>query len=217
MKSAAFFDLDGTLIGVNSGLLWMQEERRHSRINSWQFMQGMLYLAAYRLSAIDMEYVMTKALKTIKGVPEEALKKRVREWFFRDVTPYAVKDGIEALRDHKLRGHPCVLLTTSSPYEAEAACEYFGLEDYISTRYGILNGIFTGTFVEPVCYGEGKVILAERYAAAHGIELTTSSFYTDSYSDVPMLRRVGYPHAVNPDLRLTIEAYRERWPILVWN
>ena len=65
-----------------------------------------------------------------------------------------------------------------------------------------------------MCYGEGKYHWARVYAEARGIDLARSYFYTDSYSDLPMLRRVGHPVIVNPDRRLRRLALQEGWPIV---
>ena len=78
------------------------------------------------------------------------------------------------------------------------------------------NGYLTGRYVRPVCYGRGKVTLAARFAHAHGADLRHSFFYTDSYSDLPMLLRVGEPRVVNPDLRLGLLARRKGWPVERW-
>jgi phosphoserine phosphatase len=58
--------------------------------------------------------------------------------------------------------------------------------------------------------------VAERFAGEHGIDLAHSSFYSDSYNDLPMLHRVGVPVAVNPDGRLRRHARRAGWRIERW-
>jgi phosphoserine phosphatase len=68
--------------------------------------------------------------------------------------------------------------------------------------------------VDPICYGDGKRVLAEELAAAEGLDLDQSWFYTDSYTDLPMLRRVGHPVATNPDPRLARLARREGMQVL---
>jgi phosphoserine phosphatase len=68
--------------------------------------------------------------------------------------------------------------------------------------------------VEPACYGEGKVVWAERFAAEFGVDLPASYCYTDSISDLPLLERVAHPVAVNPDRKLKGMAQRRGWPIL---
>jgi phosphoserine phosphatase len=64
-----------------------------------------------------------------------------------------------------------------------------------------------------VCYGQGKVVWAQRFAAEHDVNLATSYFYTDSISDLPLLEQVGHPVAVNPDIRLNRLARKRDWPV----
>ena len=109
-----------------------------------------------------------------------------------------------------------VLLTSSSMYESEAATEHFDLEHFLCTRYEVHDGVFTGDVVRPICYGKGKVIHAQYFAARHDLDLGQSFFYTDSFSDLPMLRRVGHPRVVNPDLRLRVAALAAGWTVLDW-
>jgi putative phosphoserine phosphatase / 1-acylglycerol-3-phosphate O-acyltransferase len=78
----------------------------------------------------------------------------------------------------------------------------------------VRDGRFTGEAVRPVCYGDGKMYWAERFAAAEGLELDQSYFYTDSITDLPVLERVGEPRVVNPDPRLRRLALRRGWPVL---
>jgi HAD superfamily hydrolase (TIGR01490 family) len=108
-----------------------------------------------------------------------------------------------------------VLLTASSPYISEQVAEELGMTDYICTRFEVDGGVFTGRLDGPLCYGEGKVVLASRWAEERGVSLASCSFYSDSYTDLPMLEAVGSPVAVNPDLRLARHAQRARWPVIV--
>jgi HAD superfamily hydrolase (TIGR01490 family) len=216
MKTTAFFDLDKTLLPVNSGALWMKRERRLGRISFLQLVQGTFYLLAYKFGVIDMEKVMVKALRTVRGLPEETVRAWTRDWFREEVVPHVAPGARAVLDDHRGRGHPLVLLTSSSPYESEIASEHFGLDAYISTRYEVADGRFTGDVVRPVCYGQGKVTLAEVYARENDVDLDASFFYTDSLSDLPMLERVGHPRVVHPDPRLGRLARRRGWVILDW-
>jgi phosphoserine phosphatase len=75
------------------------------------------------------------------------------------------------------------------------------------------DGRLTGRVTPPVCYGQGKVVWAERFAAEHDVDLDAGYFYTDSISDLPLLERVGHPVAVNPDPRLRRLADKRGWPI----
>ena len=216
MKTAAFFDLDGTLLTVNSGKLWVRRERREGRLSLWQLTQAIFFLAGYRFGLTDMNRVMRKAVQTIKGLEEESVRRWTRKWYEQEVKHLAAPGGFDAIADHREKGHLLVLLTSSSPYESEAACEHFGLDAALSSRYGVRDGRFSGELIMPLCYGHGKVLIAERFASQHGLDLDSSYFYTDSITDLPMLLRVGRPRVVNPDPRLSLAARKYCCPVPDW-
>lgn len=215
-RVAAFFDLDGTLLTANSGRLWAESERRGQRISREQMIQAMVYLLAYKLGVIDLERALSHAVTTIAGTSEEDLRRRTHDWYEADVRRHAAPGAFEVIERHRCDAHRLVLLTSSSSYESERAVRHFGLEAAIATRFEVVGGVFTGGLLRPVCYGEGKVKLAEEYAARHGVDLAKSYFYTDSITDRPMLERVGNPRVVHPDPRLRLLARRRRWPVLDW-
>lgn len=215
-RTAAFFDLDGTLVTVNSGRLWMEHERRAGRVSTRQFLKGLWYLAGYYAGTIDIDKAMGEALGVVRGEQEQRIRELTLAWFDADVAPYAAPGAWAVLEEHRRKGHLLVLLSSTSPYGAEAAQRLFGLDAVLSTVFEVEDGLLTGHFEPPVCFGDGKVERAERFAASHGIDLDQSWFYTDSGTDVPMLERVGSPRVVHPDLRLRRHARRRGWDVLDW-
>lgn len=217
MRTAAFFDLDGTLLTANSAALWMKRERRHGRLTLWQMAQGAMFLLLYKAGVADMDDVTVKALSTVKGLEEETVRQWTHEWFEKEVTPHVAPGGLIALERHRAEGHLLVLLTSASRYESEAAVRHLKMDDFLCTLYEVEDGRFTGDVVRPGCYGPGKVLHAQKYAEQHDVDLVRSYFYTDSITDLPMMLAVGNPHAVAPDLRLHMEADRYGWPVLDWS
>jgi len=216
MGGAAFFDLDGTLLSVNSARLWLRRERRLGRLGVRQVAWAAAQLGLYRIGVIDMEAALRGALATLRGVEEERIRAETREWWEEDVRPWVAPGAHAVLARHRRAGEPLVLLTSSSRYAAENARAEFGLDDVLFQVYEVAAGRFTGEPVRPICFGPGKVEAAEAWAARSGIDLAASSFYTDSYTDLPMLERVGRPHAVHPDGRLLRAARARGWPVLDW-
>ena len=214
---AAFFDLDGTLIAANSAMLWARHERRHGNIARKQLARAGLWSLLYRLSLIDIESAYSEATRHYRGQRFEDLQRRTETWFVAEVESRLRLQAQSAMDEHRRHGHPLVLLTSSSCFEATVAARVWAFDDWIANRFPTDDaGELDGTYERPLCYGVGKVTLAQRWAREHGVDLDRSFFYSDSYSDLPMLERVGQPRVVAPDPRLRAAALFRGWPLLHW-
>jgi HAD superfamily hydrolase (TIGR01490 family) len=213
----AFFDLDRTLIDANSGLLWARFERREGRISALQLARATFWMGMYHLSLIDLEKAYASALAHYRGVPRRDVEARTHAWFLTEVAPRLQPGARAAVDWHRSQGHRCVILTNSSPYQAAIAAQTWGLDGWISNGFNVdRQDRLDGTFEQPMSYGSGKIVRAERWVAQHGGSVRASWFYTDSLSDAPMLHAVERPRVVQPDPRLRRLASRLRWPILDW-
>ena len=215
--SVAFFDLDRTLIPVNSGLLWARHEQRSGLINRAQMLRASLWTVLYHLNLVDIEQAFTEALGLYVGTYEHELEARTRAWFEESVSHLLRRRAKQVLQWHRERGDRLVLLTNSSSYAAQAACDAWQLEDWIANIFEAdEDGKLTGAYEAPLSYGWGKVSRSRAWARQQGLSLSDAFFYTDSYSDFPMLEAVGHPRVVAPDPRLRAAAHRNHWPILFW-
>ena len=216
-RPAAFFDLDRTLIAINSAFEYARHERRAGRISAMQFLKASAWMGLYHLSLVDMERAFAEAVRHYRGQPAESLRERTR-LFFQDHVLKTVQPGAEAaLERHRARAHPLVLLTASSPFMSKLAADHWQLDAWLSNQFPIdEQGALRGIFERPICYGAGKVFWAKQWAEQARVDLQASYFYTDSYSDLPMLLEVGHPRVVNPDPRLRREAIRRGWTIEDW-
>ncbi len=213
---AAFFDMDRTVVLANTGRLYARDLRRRGEIGLAASLRVGVVLLRYKLSLVDMNRVMNEAALSVKGWPEADMVSRCAEIFDRDVRPAISSAAVEAIESHRRSGHRIALLTASTQYMTRQLSECLGISDYLCTRLEVSEGHFTGACQQPLCFGEGKVTWAKRYADQHGIDLAASYFYTDSYSDLPMLEAVGHRRVVNPDPRLRLHAYRAKWPVLLF-
>lgn len=216
-RCGAFFDLDRTLIHVNSGMLFVKCEYRNGRISRFHLLKALGFMALYHLSLLNLERAYAKMIRVYQGVPADRVERYTWDWFDREVAHRLLPGAKATLEQHRRLGHPIVLLTNSSGWVADAAVRTWGLEHGIANRFPTdQNGNLLGVFESPLCYGAGKIERAEQYSQQRGIDLDQSYFYTDSYSDLPMLERVGNPRVVNPDPRLKWVAKKRKWPILDW-
>ena len=212
----AFFDVDCTLLRCNSGSRWLAYLRRNHEISTWNAVRASAWLLRYKLALIDMERVTTIAVADMRGDSEAELADKTRRWVVDEILDEVAPIGRERIAWHKAQGHLTAILTTATPYVAEPIADHLGIEHILCTRLEVDAGRFRGTHVRPACFGAGKVYWAERFAGERAVDLDASWFYTDSYSDLPMLERVGVRRVVNPDPRLRRHARRAGWDIEEW-
>jgi HAD superfamily hydrolase (TIGR01490 family) len=213
----AFFDVDRTILAVNSGTLWVRREVRLGHLTVWQALRAMLWGLLYALGMARMERIIASAALTLRGQRERDIHDRTLV-FWRDEVRGLIRPAARAaIAAHRARGERVVLLTTSSTYLTHEVADELGCDAYLCNHLEVEDGCFTGRVEPPVCYGDGKVHHAAAYAAREGVALAECSYYGDSYSDLPVLLAVGEPVVVNPDPRLARFARRRGWRVDDWD
>jgi len=215
-RVAAFFDVDHTLIDVNSGAKWLGYMWRTGQVSVREAVQSLTWLLRYRLALLDLEAVTAIAAQSYRGVSVVTITAAVREWFAREISGRVCVEGRARVADHLAQGHVVALLTSGTRFSATPLAEMLGVEHVLCTDMEVEHGTLTGKHLAPACAGAGKVVHAERFAAEHGVDLRQSFFYTDSFSDLPMLERVGQPRVINPDVRLRRRARVRGWSVERW-
>ncbi len=215
--SIAFFDLDRTLLSKNSGTLWVQFELRHGIISWMQAARALYWIGRYQLGMARVEDALLESITVYAGMREEDVHQRTLSFYEEMVRDWYRPGAREALESHRQAGDKLVLLSSTTNYMAQEVAADLGLDDILCTRLEVdAQGRYTGRPNGPLCYGEGKVVHAQRMLERLGVSPSDCSFYTDSWSDLPMLEAVGKPVVVHPDPRLRRFASRRGWPILDW-
>lgn len=213
----AFYDLDRTLIEENSAYLYALFEKKHHRITARQFATSAIWMALYHMNLLDIDKAYAKAVASYKGRSELEVYHQVKEFFQTKIQDRLLPGAMDSFQEHRLKNHELVLLTNGSPIQAKLACEAWSMDDWLANHFNVdNNGRFLGTFRKPLCYGQGKVVRAKDYAESKGIPIENCTFFSDSYSDLPMLKAVGHPRVVNPDPKLRAFAKKHSWPVLDW-
>jgi HAD superfamily hydrolase (TIGR01490 family) len=212
-----FFDLDKTLLDVNSGSEWLRHEFAAGRVSIWQTVQALVWLLFYHFFGSDMTKPLRLAMQSLKGIKESEIIERSDAFYESHMSGHLRPGARKALEHHRSQGHTLVLLTSSSSYLARKVSEDLKLDGHLATTLGVDDaGFLTGEPGGTICFGGGKVVLAQGFLDAHGGSLDDCVFYTDSYSDLPMMEAASEAVAVNPDPRLRKEAERRGWRICDW-
>jgi HAD superfamily hydrolase (TIGR01490 family) len=213
---AAFFDMDRTVLTIDTATSWMRFLYRRGEVGRLALARAAWWSALYKVALLDLETLAGRLVADMEGDSEEEMLAKCEVWHREHVSGTVAIAARRAIERHRERGDEVVLLTSSTQYAAETVARSLGIEHVLCSRLEVDGGRFTGK-LSALCYGGHKVRLAEELAAARGLDLDHSWFYSDSYTDLPMLSRVGVAVAVNPDARLERHARRRGWPIEQWS
>jgi HAD superfamily hydrolase (TIGR01490 family) len=216
-RAAAFFDLDKTLMAGSSGMQFARVAARGGVVGRWQLASWGIEHLRYRVRGTTDERtneVLQVARDLITGVPAKTIERMGPE-VMAAILPRVYPQMLEEVHAHQDAGRATFIVSAAGNDVVETLAAVLGMEGGIGTRYEIdAEGSFTGRLDGPFVYGPGKVTAMEEFATSHDIDLAESYAYSDSLSDLPMLRAVGNPVAVNPDPPLAAIAREEDWQTL---
>jgi HAD superfamily hydrolase (TIGR01490 family) len=216
-RAAAFFDLDKTLMAGSSGMQFARIAAKQGIVGKRQLASWGFEHLRYRLRGTTDERtaeVLEVARELIRGVPERTIDRMGPE-VMAAILPRVFPQMLAEVYAHQDAGRPTFIVSAAGNGVVEQLAHVLGMDGGIGTRYEVDGeGSFTGRLDGPFVYGEGEVTAMEEFAARHEIELAASYAYSDSLSDLPMLRAVGNPVAVSPDPPLAAIAREEGWQTL---
>ena len=214
IRSAAFFDLDRTLLAGASGPAITGALRATGLVNGRGLPgQDLLFrvfdiFGENRPSMLLTRQAVSFAANWSRATAQEAGRLAA------DALEVLVQPYARALLDDHRQAGRLVVLATTTPYDlVKPLADRLGFDAVIATRYGERDGVYTGTIDGEFVWGHGKYRAVRAWADDSRVDLRESYAYSDSYYDVPLLNAVGHPEVVNPDPRMRLQALARRWPI----
>jgi HAD superfamily hydrolase (TIGR01490 family) len=216
-RAAAFFDLDKTLMAGSSGMVWARVSYEAGGISRRLLARWALDHLRYRLRGASDEaaaQVMKEVRELMRGMRARDLE-RLGPLVLAGVLPRIYPQMLDEVHAHQDAGRATFIVSAAGVELVEMLARVLGMDGGIGTRYEVgPDGFFTGDLDGPFMYGEGKVEAMRRYADEHHIDLAQSFAYSDSASDLPMLRAVGNAVVVNPDEELMRIAREGGWRVM---
>lgn len=214
--AAAFFDLDRTLMAGSSAFQFGRAAYRAGLISRRRLAADAWANVRFRLEGSTDEGI--DALRERIGDALAGLRQRDLARLGSDVLagilPRVYPQMLEVAFRHQDEGRRAYICTAASAELAELLAEVLTFDGGIGSRSEVVDGVYTGRPGGPFVYREGKAEAIRDLAAREGIDLEASWAYSDSESDLPMLRAVGHPVAVNPDAALARVAREEGWEVM---
>lgn len=215
-RGAAFFDLDKTLMAGSSGIFFARAAYETGMISRGRLARDVYENLRFRLhgSTDDRaDDVRRRVGEMIAGVRVRDLE-RLSPRVLSGVLPRLYPQMLERAYAHQDGGLPVYILTAASQEMADLLAHVLAFDGGLGSRSEIVDGRYTGRPAGPFNYREGKALSMRELAEREDIELDVSYAYSDSESDLPMLRAVRHAVVVNPDAELRRIAAEEGWEVV---
>jgi HAD superfamily hydrolase (TIGR01490 family) len=216
--TAAFFDLDKTIIAKSSTLAFSKPFQAGGLISRRAVLRSAYAQFVYLVGGADhdqMEKMRQFMSQLVAGWDVATVREIVADTLHHVVDPLVYDEAVSLMEEHQLAGRDVVIVSASGTEVVEPIGELLGADDVVASRLEIVDGKYTGE-ISYYVYAEEKARAIRELAEERGYDLAECYAYSDSVTDVPMLEVVGYPHAVNPDRELRRAAASRGWPVLVF-
>ena len=210
----AAFDLDGTLISGYSASVVYRDRLRRFDISVAELLRTTGAAVETRFRGADIGNLMRIGVQSLAGRMEDEMQEWGQRLFRQEIARMIFSEVRGLLAAHRHAGHRVVMATSATPYQALSVAADLDIdaEDVLCTRPAVLDGMLTGKLESPPLWGPAKAEALREYAEKHGADLGDSFAYSNGAEDVPMLKSVGHPVALNPDRKLAATARQNGWP-----
>lgn len=211
----AIFDLDNTLIGGDSDHAWGQFVSELGAVDKVQFQrQNDLFLQHYKKGELDISAYQLFVFDQLKDQPPETLNEWHRQFMATKIAPMQLNKARQLLEKHRKEGDYLLIITATIRFVTEPIAKQLRVDDLLASEGEMINGRYTGKPTGIPCFQEGKVERLQNWLKENKQELAGSYFYSDSHNDLPLLKVVDNPVAVDPDETLKNYAEENGWPVI---
>lgn len=213
--SLAIFDLDNTLIADDSDYLWGQFLVDQGIVDKDYYESANAkFYDDYKQGTLDIVEFLNFSLKPLAEHNPEQLYQWRAQFVEQMIKPILLEPAQQLIDQHKSRGDTLLVITATNRFVTEPIVELYGIKNLLATTPEFIAGRYTGGFIDIPCFQEGKVKLLEAWLNDSAETMQGSWFYSDSHNDLPLLKRVDHPVAVDPDQILSEFAKAANWPVI---
>ncbi len=218
--AAAFFDVDGTLVGkhIVHQYIFIRQRMMPSFIRplwtgAFYVFKGPYYKVIDKISRTRLNVVF---YRNYAGLRTDRVRAIVEPCFEELLRPCVFREGFDCISEHRSAGRRIVFVTGSIDFIIKPLAKYLGADDLLAPKLIERDGRFTGELDGPPVGHTEKARRIRAYAEQQNLDLSESFAYGDSIADLPMLEQVGHPGVVNPDRPLSVTAKKMGWPMYRW-
>lgn len=211
----AIFDLDNTLLAGDSDHAWGEFLVEEGMVDAEEYRQANdRFYQEYLNGELDIFHYQRFVLKPLATHSMNELESWRDAFMAKKVQPMLQPKAAQLLAEHRDQGHTLMIITATNRFITEPIAELLGVGHLIATEPELVNGRFTGEVAGTPSFQDGKVERLNDWLDAHGESLEGAWFYSDSHNDVPLLKQVQNPVAVDPDPTLEKLALKNGWKVM---
>lgn len=214
----ALFDLDHTLLPIDSDYTWCQFLISQGVIEGADYeARNQRFYDQYKAGTLDIYEFLSFQLRPLADNPRSQLDAWHDQFMAQRIEPHVRPNALELVKRHLDQGDECILVTATNSFVTGPIARRFGISHLIATDPEQRDGRFTGGVAGTPSFQAGKVTRTEQWLAARQKSWTDCgriTFYSDSINDLPLLEKATHPVATNPDSRLEAIARDRGWDIL---
>tara|TARA_B110000459_G_scaffold8788_1_gene9096 strand:- start:106 stop:756 length:651 start_codon:yes stop_codon:yes gene_type:complete len=210
MPKLTIFDLDNTLLAGDSDRAWGQYIVEKKIVSDAFLVESEKFYNSYYEGDLDIDGFLAFCLKPLtENKLSELLE--LRKGFIEDkIKPMMLEEAIRTVEQKKIEG-PVIIATATNSFVTRPIADLFKIKDLIATEFIIRDNEFTGEVDGIPCFREGKVKKVEEWVEANGYDLSSATFYSDSFNDLPLLEKVETAIVVDGDDKLIEQAKNNDW------
>ena len=215
-QNLALFDLDNTLLAGDSDYNWslflikqglLDEKTHHERNEQFYLDYKNGNLDIYKFLAFQLKPLAEHSVADLNALHANYMESVIR--------PMMTKKAQDLVNQHKAQGDLCLVITATNSFVTMPIAQAYGIAHLIGTDPEMVNGAYTGGVAGVPSFQEGKVTRLNQWLAERGqvlADFEQSYFYSDSHNDLPLMKLVTHPVAVDADAKLTDYAQQHGWP-----
>ncbi len=210
----ALFDLDNTLLAADSDYLWGVFLVEKNLVDKQVYdAANKRFYDEYKQGTLDIHEFLRFSLQPLTQHSIETLEALHREFMQTHIQQVMTEAGRQHIQKHKDCGDTIIIITATNRFITQPIADAFAADVLIATEPEIINGEYTGNVAGTPCFQSGKITRLEQWLQKNNQTMDESWFYSDSHNDLPLLEKVTFPVAVDPDDSLRDTAMKRGWMI----
>lgn len=211
----ALFDLDNTLLAGDSDHRWGEFICQRGIVDAARYQaRNDAFYQDYQAGRLDVVAYQSFCQELLAQHDLAQLALWHQEYMRSCIEPLILPRGEALIHHHQAAGDQVLIITATNRFITGPIAKRLGVDTLLATECAMQDGRYLGQVADVPCFQGGKVIRLERWLAENGLNLEGSHFYSDSHNDLPLLERVTYPVAVDPDPTLRQTAEQRGWAVI---